>query len=310
MVMDNAVDALSRNMDAVKNICIYLREGGEAVMHAHRGYPDWFVDRVSRIPFPKGFTWKTFIDGRMIYVADTEKDMVIGQAGRELGTKSYLSIPLKSEDETVGAIVINSDKKYAFGPDELRVLEIVSRQIELAIHNAKYTESLVLSEKALKENIMRLSKKEKYERIINTVSKSVHSTVNLKDVMENAVKTLEENIEHAHMVQIHMVEGDFAVCNPSGESDSLLSVVKTPLPERADMENYNRGQTLVRPDTDTRQAIGPRQEKPIEELRRHAHRIRGKDRCINISSFDKNVFFEDELNLLEIIREADGDGEY
>ncbi|MGH7850922.1 MAG: GAF domain-containing protein, partial [Thermodesulfobacteriota bacterium] len=227
MVMDNAVDALSQNMDAVKNICIYLREGGEAVMHAHRGYPEWFVERVKTIPFPKGFTWKTLIDGRMIYVADTDKDTVIGQAGRELGTKSYLSIPLKSQDQTVGAIVINSDAKYAFGSDELRVLEIVSRQIEIAINNAKFAESLVLSEKALKENIRRLSKKEKYERIINTVSKSVHSTVNLKDVMENAVKTLEENIEHAHLVQIHMVEGDFAVLQSQrGVPDSLLKVVK------------------------------------------------------------------------------------
>jgi putative methionine-R-sulfoxide reductase with GAF domain len=102
-VMENAVEAISRNMDAVNNICIYLREGGEAVMQAHRGYPDWFVERVKSIPFPKGFTWKTLIDGRMIYVPDTEKDTVIGQAGRELGTKSYLSIPLKSEDLTVGA---------------------------------------------------------------------------------------------------------------------------------------------------------------------------------------------------------------
>ena len=83
MVMENAVEALSRNMDAVNNIGIYLREGGEAVMHAHRGYPDWFVERVRTIPFPKGFTWKTLIEGRMIYVADTEKDTVIGQAGRE-----------------------------------------------------------------------------------------------------------------------------------------------------------------------------------------------------------------------------------
>ena len=307
MVMDNAVDALSRNMDAVNNICIYLREGGEAVMHAHRGYPDWFVDRVNRIPFPKGFTWKTFIDGRIIYVADTEKDMVIGQAGRELGTKSYLSIPLKSEDETVGVIVINSEKKYAFGPDELRVLEIVSRQIEIAINNAKFAESLVLSEKALKENVMRLSKKEKYERIINLVSKSVHSTVNLKDVMENAVKTLEENIEHAHMVQIHMVEGDFAVMQSQrGVPDSLLSVVKKlPYPKGLTWKTIIEGRTRFVPDTDTDNAIGPAGKKAgIKSYVALPINIGDKTiGCIGINSFDKNVFFEDELNLLEIIRE-------
>ena len=307
MVMENAVDALSRNMDAVNNICIYLREDGEAVMQAQRGYPEWFVERVKTIPFPKGFTWKTLIDGRMIYVADTEKDTVIGQAGRELGTKSYLSIPLKSDDETVGAIVINSDKKYAFGPDELRVLEIVSRQIEIAMHNAKFAESLVLSEKALKENITRLSKKGKYERIINTVSKSVHSTVNLKDVMENAVKTLKENIEHADMVQIHMVEGDFAVLQSQrGVPDSLLNVVtKLPYPKGLTWKTIIEGKTRFVPDTDTDTAIGPAgKETGIKSYVALPINIGDKTiGCIGINSFDKNVFFEDELNLLEIIRE-------
>ena len=188
MVMENAVDALSRNMDAVKNICIYLREGGEAVMHAHRGYPDWFVDRVNRIPFPKGFTWKTLIDGRMIYVADTDRDTVIGQAGRELGTKSYLSIPLKSEDETVGAIVINSDKKYAFGPDELRVLEIVSRQIEIAINNARYaeiTDTLGKGAQGKVERAVQKRKIRKYHKYGESRASTARSTST--EVMENAV---------------------------------------------------------------------------------------------------------------------------
>lgn len=145
-VMENAVEAISRNMDTVNNICIYLREGGEAVMHAHRGYPEWFVERVKTIPFSKEFTWKTMSDGKMIYVADTEKDTVIGPAGRELGTKSYLSIPINSHQETVGVININSEVKYAFGADELRVFEIVSRQIELAIINARHMQDLIISE--------------------------------------------------------------------------------------------------------------------------------------------------------------------
>lgn len=306
MVMENAVEALSRNMDAVDNICIYMREGWEAVMQAHRGYPDWFVERVKTIPFPKGFTWKTLIDGKMIYVADTEKDYVIGQAGRELGTKSYLSIPLKSEDRTVGAIVINADTKYAFGPDELRVLEIVSRQIEIAINNAKFAETLVASEKALKEKIKQISKKEKYEKIINTVSRSVHSTLNLKDVMENAVKTLGENIEHADMVHIHLVEGDFAVQQSSrGVPDSLLSVVKRiPRPRGLTWKTILGGKTLYVPDTDSDTAIGPAgKEAGIKSYVAMPIKINGATiGCIGINSFDKNVFSEDELSLLEIIR--------
>lgn len=306
MVMENAVEALSQNIDTVNNICIYLREGGEAVMHAHRGYPDWFVERVRKIPFPKGFTWKTLIDGRMIYVPDTERDAVIGQAGKELGTRSYLSIPIKSREETVGVININADVRYAFGPDELRVLEIVSRQIEIAISNAQYAESLVLSERALQEKVLQISKKERYENIINTVSRSVHSTLNLNEVMENAVKTLVDNIEHADMVHIHLVEGDFAVQQSSrGVPDSLMSVVKKiPRPRGLTWKTILEGKTLYVPDTDSDTAIGPAGKKAgIKCYVAMPIIIKGETiGCIGINSFEKNVFSEDELSLLEIIK--------
>jgi putative methionine-R-sulfoxide reductase with GAF domain len=188
----------------------------------------------------------------------------MGPAGWELGTKSYLSIPLKSQDKTVGTININSDIKYAFGSDELRVLEIVSRQIEIAINNARYADSLVLSEKAFGEKVRQLSKKEKYEKIIITVTRSIHSTVNLKDVMENAVKTMGENIDNADMVQIHMVEGDFAVLQSyRGVPDSLMNVVQSiSYPKGLTWKTILEGKTLFVPDTDFDTAIGPRERKP------------------------------------------------
>jgi hypothetical protein len=307
MVMENAVEAISRNMDAVNNICIYLREGGEAVMQAHRGYPDWFVERVKRIPFPKGFTWKTFIEGRMIYVADSEKDNVIGQAGRELGTKSYLSIPLKSEDRTVGAIVINADKKYAFGPDELRVLEIVSRQIEIAINNARYAESLVLSEKALQEKVSQLSKKERYEKIINTVSQSVHSSINADEVMVNAVNALAENIDYVEMVSIFMIEGEDLVLKAEhGFPDWFRERVKRVRRPRGLMwKTVMERKTVYIPDTEYETALGPAGREAGVKSYAGLPVGLGEETigCINVSSLKKDVFSEDELNLLEIIRE-------
>jgi hypothetical protein len=307
MVMENAVEVISRNMDAVNNICIYLREGWEAVMQAHRGYPDWFVERVKTIPYPKGFTWKTLIDGRMIYVADSEKDNVIGQAGRELGTKSYLSIPLKSDDRTVGAIVINADKKYAFGPDELRVLEIVSRQIEIAINNAKFAESLIASEKALKEKVNLLSKKEKYEKIINTVSQSVHSSINLDEVMKNAVTALAENIEYVEMVSIFLIEGEELVLKAEhGFPDWFRERIKrVRRPIGLMWKTVLERKTVYIPDTEYETALGPAGKEAGVKSYAGMPIGFGEEAigCINVSSLKKNFFSEDELNLLEIIRE-------
>lgn len=136
-VLENAVESMSRHVEGVDNVSIYFAEGDEAVMKAYRGYPDIFIKRARRIPYPKGFTWKTIIEGKPRYVPDVDKDDVIGPAGREAGTKSYLSMPIKFEGKTIGCININSLQKNAFDQDELNLLEAVASQIEAAIANAQ-----------------------------------------------------------------------------------------------------------------------------------------------------------------------------
>src|SRR3990170_5627503 len=145
-VLENAVDAMSKNINGLEHVAIHLVEGEEAVMKAHRGHPDWFVERVRRIPYPKGFTWKTIIEGKPRYCPDVDQDTVIGPAGREVGTKSYLSMPIHDEVKTVGCINVHSFRKNAFDEEELKLLEIVARQIETAIKNAQHAEVLRESE--------------------------------------------------------------------------------------------------------------------------------------------------------------------
>lgn len=57
-VFENAVEALSKNIEGADSVSVYLIEEGdsgdpsraEAVIKAHRGYPDWFIKRAGRIP--------------------------------------------------------------------------------------------------------------------------------------------------------------------------------------------------------------------------------------------------------------------
>ncbi|HEX3035525.1 MAG TPA: PAS domain S-box protein [Thermodesulfobacteriota bacterium] len=141
-VLENAVDAMSKNIDGADNVSIYLVEGEEAVLKAYRGYPEWFIKRVGRIPYPKGFTWKAIIEEKPIYCADVDQDTAISPAGREVGTKSYVSIPVSFDNKALGALNINSLKKNAFNEDELKLFKVVAQQIEIAINNVKQTETL------------------------------------------------------------------------------------------------------------------------------------------------------------------------
>ncbi len=141
-VLENAVESMSKNIDKVQIVAIYLVEGEEAVIRSHRGFTAQYIEKAGRIPYPKGFNWKTIIEGKPIYVADVDKDDTIGPAGREIGIKSYLCMPVYYQSKTIGAIGINSFQKDAFDQEELNLLEIVREQIGIAINNAKQAETL------------------------------------------------------------------------------------------------------------------------------------------------------------------------
>ncbi len=157
-VLENAVESMSKNIEGADNVSIYMVEGKEAVLKSYRGYPEWFIKRVSRIPYPKGFTWKTIIEGKLIYCPDVSKDTVIGPAGREMGTKSYASMPIYFNGETIGCININSLRENAFNEEELELLNTVARQIEIAITNAKHVENIKKAEIKIKEQAELLDK--------------------------------------------------------------------------------------------------------------------------------------------------------
>lgn len=141
-VLENAAEALSENIDKVQHVSIYMVEGGDAVMKSHRGYPDWFVERVGRIPYPRGLTWKIITDGKPRYCADVDQDKTIGASAKEAGIKSYLSMPVFFEGKSVGTINVSSLHKNAFNKEEIQLLKNVAQQIGTAINNAQQAEAL------------------------------------------------------------------------------------------------------------------------------------------------------------------------
>ncbi len=146
-VLDNSIDAMVNNIDHMDNVSIYLVEDDVAVIKAHHGYTKDYLKRAGRIPRPKGATWNTILDAKSLYVPDTDKDEVMGQAGRDMGIKCYLIVPLFEGDQVVGVIIIVSrEEKDVFDDEELRLLETVSKQISIAIKNAKQAQALSNSE--------------------------------------------------------------------------------------------------------------------------------------------------------------------
>jgi putative methionine-R-sulfoxide reductase with GAF domain len=154
-VLKSAADSLVDNIDSVDNVSIFLVEGDKAVIKAYKGFPKWFINKTSAIPYPRGFTWHTIIKGQTRYCRDVDKDKIIGPAGRKVGIKSYFSVPFQYEGNTVGCINFNSRTRDAFDREELILLENVTIQIEAAVKNAKQAEELITSEKTLNNLYMK-----------------------------------------------------------------------------------------------------------------------------------------------------------
>jgi formate hydrogenlyase transcriptional activator len=141
-VLDNAVEAMRTHIERIDVIEIFLLDGEEAVLKAHTGLPEWVIEQIRRLPPPQGYTWKVISDGQPRYCADVDQDAFIHPSFRAFGIKSYVSMPIRAEGQTVGAININSLQKHAFDDDELRLLEILSAHLETAINNAQQAEAL------------------------------------------------------------------------------------------------------------------------------------------------------------------------
>jgi PAS domain S-box-containing protein len=343
-VLENAVEAMSKNIDKADIVGIYLVEGEEAVLKVHKGLTNSYIERAGRIPYPRGLTWKTIMEGKPIYCADVKNDNFLGPAGRELGIKSYLSMPINFEGKTVGTMGINSFEKNAFNDEELNLLEIVVRQIEVAINNAKKVESLRRSEEALRkarneleirvqertaelatankalqaeiverraaeyalrESLAQLSKKNRYEAIISEVTRSVHQSINLQEVLENAVEVMSDKIDRVDNVAIYLVEGQQAVLKAyKGFNDRYIERAgRIAYPKGITWKTIMEGKPRYVSDVDKDTILGPAgRELGIKSYLSMPVSFQGKTiGALILTSFEKNAFDEEELRLLEIV---------
>jgi len=304
-VMENAIDALRENISGIQHLGIYLVEGDEAVLKSHRGLPRWFYQKIKRIPYPKGFIWNTILEGKSRYVADADKDNIIGAAGKKFGTKSYLCVPIRNDGNPVGVLGIASLEKNGFDQDELKLLEIVAHQIEIAINNATQAEALKQSEEALKLNIEKLSVKSRYENIINAIISSIHQSINLDQVLDKVVESLINNYKTLNIAAIYMIEGKEAV---------LKSHVGYPKKyvKRASRISYGRGatwkaaidgKTRYVPDGEKDKYLGPAgRELGTQSYLCVPLYFYGKVvGVLNMISFQKNAFNKEERMVLETV---------
>ena len=123
----------------------------EAVLEAHRGFPDKYVERAGRIPYPKGVTWKVINSGELTLIDDLQKDPDLGPAGRALGHHTMLIVPIKHEEKTIGIIGFASRRVLELSSRDITLLSAIGNQIAVAIAKAKLYRNLKEANEQLKK---------------------------------------------------------------------------------------------------------------------------------------------------------------
>jgi len=152
-VLDNTAEAINNSIDVVDKVSIYLVEGREALIKAHSGAPNWYIEKVGRIPFGSGYTWNTITSGDLNYCSDTDSDNLVGPAGILLGIKSYVSIPIKFDSNIIGVINVASFRKNIFKEEDISLLSLVASQVSMVMENIRQSEELQQTYDILEERV-------------------------------------------------------------------------------------------------------------------------------------------------------------
>lgn len=149
VALDSVIELENVDMTA-----IYLvdEEARVAVLQAQRKFPEDFIRRAGRIPYPKGITWKVINSGRMLNVEDARKDPDIGTAGINLGPHGALGIPIFLEEKVISVIWFLSYKERKFNEREVNLLSALGDQIAIAVARAKMFEEMKQREEALRNS--------------------------------------------------------------------------------------------------------------------------------------------------------------
>ncbi len=171
-VYNVALDMIT-NMEHVDMAMIYLvdKEKKEAVIQAWRNFPEYYINRAGKVPYPRGLTWKVINSGAIVNIEDAQKDGDIGQAGRELGHHSLLGIPIYMGNEVIGVIWFLSYKERRFSENEVHLLSAMGDQIAIAVAKAKMLEEI----KAAQEKLVQSEKLASLGQLVSSIAHEINN---------------------------------------------------------------------------------------------------------------------------------------
>ncbi len=248
-IYDTALD-LVVELEKVDMAAIYLVDETrhEAVLQAQRNFPEEYLDSASRIPYPKGITWRVINSGEILNIDDIHKEEGIGAAGRKAGFHGVLGVPVLLEGKAIGVIWFARYKDEKFTRREVELLGTIGNQIAIAITRAKQKQEL----EARNENLS----------ILSGITEKVHGSSGLKLTYETFLDMIKE-IKVFDLMALYLVEcigeGREAVLqiNRNLTGEYLENAARIPYPKGVTWKVINSGEPIYHNVFKGKNPLGP-----------------------------------------------------
>lgn len=158
----------------------------------------------------EGIAGQVALSGETINIADVSTDPRFIKLGTDPTYRSLLVAPVRSGEQKLGTISIQSNQSYAFTPNDVKLLRQLGTQAAIAIENANLLEN---TKQALKE-----------ANALYRVNKGLVASLEPDDLLQDTVELLQKNFDY-HYVQIFVADpesGNFIMRAGSGKIGAQL----------------------------------------------------------------------------------------
>lgn len=179
-VLDLILDQTLRVVPSYGANIMFL-DGESARLTSYRGYQDHLKSvahlQLERIPLTPSLTHMVST-GQSVYVPNTTLDPNWVAFPNMGWLRSYVGVPLRSDDQIIGILNVDSDQPDFFSPGAIRHLEAISTHAALAIQNARLYQDLetyLKQEQAMRSQLIQSEKFSAMGRMIASVTHELNN---------------------------------------------------------------------------------------------------------------------------------------
>lgn len=212
-------------------------------------------------------------------------------------TRSEVVIPLKIEDRVLGVLDVQSDRLNAFHPNDLLILNALADNVARAVEGARLYSDLRRRADQL--------------TLIAEVSKSLTSTLDLRELMRDAASLIHDRFgyPYVHLFTVHPNRHLIEYEAGSGKRSKSLEGYTLSLDEPDGVISWvaRQGQTLLTNDVTTDPRYRPSSLPPKNTRSELAVPLKFNNRVIgvlDIQSDELNAFSEDDRLIFEAVADS------